>query len=105
MKYKLTVTTIKRRDPNSKKPDSYLYTVTDETGKLISTRKSDRKYVACTANGSHYFGRLDLIGKGDHGRALRHYEQVGEVEEYHGKMFPTNREKNLADLRAIAYIE
>lgn len=52
------------------KGKKYQYTVTDEKGNVISTRTSARDYVACTANGEFYFGRLDLIGKGDHGRAL-----------------------------------
>lgn len=46
------------------------YTVTDENGKVISERTSKRDYVACTANGEYYFGRLDLIGKGEHGLKL-----------------------------------
>lgn len=48
------------------KGKKYQYTVTDEKGNVISTRTSARDYVACTANGEFYFGRLDLIGKGDH---------------------------------------
>jgi len=47
------------------------YVVTDENGQVISERKSNREYVACTANGNQYFGRLDLIGKGDHGKWLK----------------------------------
>lgn len=47
------------------KGKKYQYTVTDEKGNVISTRTSARDYVACTANGEFYFGRLDLIGKGD----------------------------------------
>lgn len=52
------------------KGKKYQYTVTDEKGNVISTRTSASDYVACTANSEFYFGRLDLIGKGDHGRAL-----------------------------------
>lgn len=54
------------------KGKKYQYTVTDEKGNVISTRTSARDYVACTADGSFYFGRLDLIGKGDHGKRLSH---------------------------------
>lgn len=54
------------------KGKKYQYTVTDEKGNVISTRTSARDYVACTANGEFYFGRLDLIGKGDHGKRLSH---------------------------------
>lgn len=53
------------------KASKYLYQVKDETGKLISERRSNRKYVACTINGAYYFGRLDLIGKGDHGKGVK----------------------------------
>lgn len=53
------------------KGKKYQYTVTNEKGNIISTRTSVRDYVACTANGEFYFGRLDLIGKGDHGKELR----------------------------------
>lgn len=52
------------------KGKKFLYTVTDEKGTVLSTRSSARDYVACTTNGEFYFGRLDLIGKGDHGRLL-----------------------------------
>lgn len=52
------------------KGGKYLYTVTDETGQVISTRKSKRDYVACTIYGDFYFGRLDLIGSGEHGARL-----------------------------------
>lgn len=54
------------------KGKKYLYTVKDENGNVVSTRTSARNYVACTADGSFYFGRLDLIGKGDHGKRLSH---------------------------------
>ena len=54
----------------------YQYTVTDEKGNVISTRTSARDYVACTANGEFYFGRLDLIGKGDHGKGLSRTTEI-----------------------------
>jgi len=41
--------------------------------------------VACTANGSYYFGRLDLIGKGDHGsnlNRLRNYLSMSKSQYY-----------------------
>ena len=52
------------------KGKKFEYTVTDGNGKIISKRTSVNQYVACTANGDFYFGRLDLIGKGDHGKLL-----------------------------------
>lgn len=58
------------------KGKKYQYTVTDEKGNVVSTRTSARNYVACTANGEFYFGRLDLIGKGDHGKRLSHATEI-----------------------------
>lgn len=52
------------------KGKKFEYTVTDEKGNVVSKRSSAREYVACTINGQFYFGRLDLIGKGDHGKRL-----------------------------------
>lgn len=57
------------------KGKKFQYTVTDENGNIVSTRTSARDYVACTADGNFYFGRLDLIGKGEHGRLLRHFTE------------------------------
>lgn len=62
MKYKATMTP---------KGQQFRYVVTDEAGKVVSKRTSKRgHYVACTAFGDFYFGRRDLIGKGEHGRQL-----------------------------------
>lgn len=69
MKYKLTVET-------NSKSGKHHYKVIDENGTIISERKSQREYVACTITGSFYFGRLDLIGKGDHGKSLRRGNQT-----------------------------
>lgn len=65
MNYLLTRTETNRKDAR------FLYVVTDENGVEISRRSSNREYVACTIHGSYYFGRLDLIGKGDHGKRLK----------------------------------
>lgn len=61
-----------------------IYRVIDETGKEISHRVSAREYVACTINGEYYFGRLDLIGKGEHGQMLSRIEdyKVNTLEKY-----------------------
>ena len=53
------------------KAAKFHYTITDENGVIISERKSSREYVAATIDGRFYFGRLDLIGKGDHGKGLK----------------------------------
>lgn len=55
-----------------KKSAKFFYQViNDTTGEVVTTRNSNREYVACTINGAFFFGRLDLIGKGDHGRYLK----------------------------------
>lgn len=73
------------------KGKKYQYTVTDEKGNVISTRTSARDYVACTANGEFYFGRLDLIGKGDHDEWIARNVN-----------WATERQK---ELNAIAYLQ
>ena len=55
-----------------KKDAKFHYRICDQEGNLISERRSNREYVAATIDGSFYFGRLDLIGKGDHGRRIKH---------------------------------
>lgn len=55
----------------------YHYKIVDESGNVISERKSNRDYVAATINGQYYFGRVDLIGKGDHGKQLKREDEVG----------------------------
>lgn len=57
----------------TQKGQKFEYVVTDNSGNVISKRMSNRDYVACTADGSFYFGRLDLIRKGDHGRMISLY--------------------------------
>lgn len=52
------------------KNGKFHYQVIDENGNVISERKSNREYVACTINGGTYWGRLDLVGKGDYKRVL-----------------------------------
>ena len=70
MNYELKVT------ETNNKSSKFHYQVIDENGTLISERKSNREYVACTPYGSTYFGRLDLIGKGDHGKSIKYYNEV-----------------------------
>jgi len=61
------------RDTTGKKSGKFLYTVRDEDGTLLATRSSNREYVACyVEKGSsgnfslpYFFGRMDLVGKGD----------------------------------------
>lgn len=73
MEYTLEVTETKN------KAGIFHYKVLDETGALISERKSNREYVACTIDGEFYFGRLDLIGKGMHGRGLKRITSAKQI--------------------------
>lgn len=57
------------------------YIVTDANGAVVSERKSGRDYVACSACGYFYFGRLDLIGKGEHGKTIAHALNELQVTE------------------------
>lgn len=74
-KYKLHCT------PKGKK---FLYEVKDEQGHLYTKRLSSRdNYVACTLNGKFFFGRLDLIGKGEHNRVVTPYQDVIRAPKAH----------------------
>lgn len=48
------------------KNGKFQYSVIDQNDNVVLTRTSARQYVACTIYGT-FFGRLDLIGKGEHG--------------------------------------
>jgi len=108
MTYKMNVTETNR------KSGKYHYTVTDENGNVISERKSNREYVACTANGAFYFGRTDLIWKGDHGKHVNrltglinmseseYYEKYPECVGQYDK-FKSDVKKNYNLLTEIAY--
>lgn len=63
--YKLTRTEI------NTKSAKYLYQIVDQNGNIASERKSNREYVACSLSGWFFFGRLDLIGKGDHKKRMQ----------------------------------
>lgn len=60
----------------TQKGKKYLYEVKDENGNVVSKRTSTRDYVACSVSGEFYFGRLDLIGKGDHGKELSRTTEI-----------------------------
>lgn len=112
-----------KRTETGSKSGKFHYQVIDESGKIISERKSNREYVACTIDGELYFGRLDLIGKGEHGRKLNYYKSLNYAEVY--KYYLQNMKRNnqnalgfeewaaieqkrdqerLAELRTIAYL-
>lgn len=66
--------TINRKE-TGRKSGKFTYQVIDENGAIMLERNSNREYVACTADGRFFFGRLDLIGKGDHGRDIKFYSE------------------------------
>lgn len=65
MHYNLKVT------ETNNKAGKYLYEIQDASGNTLVTRRSNREYVAATIDGRFFFGRIDLIGKGDHGRTVK----------------------------------
>lgn len=71
-----------KKTETNKKSAKFLYEVIDENGNIISSRNSNRDYVACTIYGYFFFGRLDLIGKGDHGRFLKDWATYKPEELY-----------------------
>lgn len=74
-KYKLHCT------PKGKK---FLYEVKDEQGHLYAKRLSKRdNFVACTLDGSFFFGRIDLISKGDHGLISSKYQDIIRAPKAH----------------------
>ena len=58
------------------KGNKFEYTVIGEHNNVISKRISTNNYVACTSDGSFYFGRLDLIGKGCYSKELNRVNEV-----------------------------
>lgn len=59
------------KQETGKKSAKFIYSIVDENGNVLTTRSSNREYVAATKCGCFFFGRLDLIGKGDHGRMIK----------------------------------
>lgn len=70
------------------KGKKFEYTVTNENGEIVSSRISARDYVACTADGTYYFGRLDIIGKGEHGRMIKYYQSYNYEAMYKWNLTP-----------------
>lgn len=62
---------LKVKDRGFEKYPRFIYTVEDDDGNIYTTRKSQRKYVACTLyetssgyEARNYYGRLDLVDSG-----------------------------------------
>lgn len=113
------------------KGKKFLYEVKDENGNIVSKRTSTRDYVACTVNSEFYFGRLELIWKGEHGREFQQlsdllnnpkgfYEKIVKsfVPSYRGKWKMENPfnewynafniedcKKRKNELQTIAYLQ
>tara|TARA_R110000803_G_scaffold52326_2_gene107737 strand:- start:10968 stop:11417 length:450 start_codon:yes stop_codon:yes gene_type:complete len=60
-----------------RKSGRYHYQVKDLQGTVISERKSNRDYIGATLDGGLYFGRADLIGRGEHGNRIKYLDKVG----------------------------
>ena len=71
---------LKVKETNNK-VGKFHYQVIDENGTVISERKSNREYVACTINGAFYWGRINLIGKGDYKHILAYAEKRSKYTE------------------------
>lgn len=59
--------------------------------RILSERVTKKEYIAATADGSIYFGREDLIGKGKHGAAVKRAEAYANYSEE-----DFNRDKDFA---------
>lgn len=82
------------------KGKKFIYEVKNETGEIKAQRISARDYVACTADGNMFFGRRDLIGKGEHRRQLTMYRK-GSVNSKESEAY---RKSCLAAVRALENI-
>lgn len=98
------------------KNGKFEYCVIDQDNNVISSRTSARDYVACTISGSYYFGRLDLIGKGEHGQKLNNCEKWLKVteSEYQNSAYSKystydemieSKKNSITKLNSIAYLK
>lgn len=110
MKYTL------KKTETARKNGKFFYEVIDENGNIISTRSSNREYVACTINGEFYFGRVDLVGKGDHGKMIKHYLNYMNIDQkYFDKhlksynesieQFKSDYKNKFDEINSIAYLK
>ena len=86
------------------KGKTFEYTVSDERGRIISKRTSSRDYVACTIDGSYYFGRLELVGRGDHGRNLARISDLLAHSETQPAAYVEYLKEKKTCLESICYI-
>lgn len=82
--------------PKGKK---FLYEVKDEQGHLYAKRLSKRdNFVACTLDGNFFFGRIDLISKGDHGKMVSKYQDVIRAPKGHYEEIAAYCKRNGVDI-------
>lgn len=93
-------TLILTKAPKGKK---FIYEIKNEAGEIKAQRISERDYVACTADGSMFFGRRDLIGKGEHGRQLTMYRR-GSVNSKESEAYRKSCLAAVKVLENIAYL-
>lgn len=99
---------VKIETGKGRKAGMYLYQIKDESGRILLSRTSNKEYVAANYEGNFFFSRLDLIGKGDHGKRISHCLNGTGRDENTGKyvagMYPPKPEKAAA-YKNIAYLE
>lgn len=99
---------ILRKTETGRKQGRFFYEIIDQQGNVLATRSSNREYVAATPDGGFFFGRLDLIGKGDHGRNLNYMINVVSKEndlEFKNKVVSNYKKNANIDLDFEKYIK
>ena len=74
----------------------FLYQIKErKTGKVVASRFfKDDKYVAATSDGDFFFGRLDLVGKGMHGKLIKRFGAILEnPRKVYEEMVPIGERK------------
>jgi len=72
--------TLTKKETGRKTGKFYYEVIDNRTGEMVTNRNSNREYIACTTNGRFFFGRLDLINKGDHKKMVDYARQTGEYQ-------------------------
>jgi hypothetical protein len=98
------------------KNGKFEYCVIDQDNNVIAKRISFNHYVACTTNGKYFFGRLDLIGKGEQGQILNNcekdlklteseFQNMGRSKYYTYDEMIESCKKTIIKLNTIAYLK
>ncbi len=86
----------------TQKGKKFLYEVKDKDGNVVSDRVSARDYVACSVSGEFYFGRIDLVGKGDYSKRLA---AANKRANYSKELYMADREAKLKEARQCIALE